>query len=161
MLALGATVEFTWLGDEVAADIDAAADEALAECARDAIDLIQIASPYLTGSLQSSVHAAPPGHSEDESPLYDRRIEGVWRPAVVPSVREIMAAIVDGAVWVGSWIRYAYYVDRGYYNVWAQRAIPGRNFIAPNAEGSLAAFPAFFRPAYERRAAERARGRAA
>ncbi len=138
-LALGpADVQFIWRGDDVAAAVGQASDYGLAGMARTAIASIQGAAPIDTGSLQSSVHAAPPGYSEDETPIYDRRQPGVFVEREIPSLEDLLGQIASSAgkraLWVGSWIYYAYYVERGFYHVLAQRAIPGRRFIASMAE---------------------------
>jgi len=137
-LALGAAkVKFKWDGDAIAFGVGLSADYAVAGLAQDAIAVIQPAAPVDTGSLQSSIHAAQPGYARDESPLYNRRIKGVYVEARRQPLAEILPLVRDGAVWVGSWIFYAYYVERGAYNALAGRTVAGRNFIGPNAQAMV------------------------
>lgn len=154
----------TWRGDEFALLVGASVADGLAEVGADALDAMQAASPYLTGSLQSSLRPAEPGYAGDDTPLYDRTIDGVgvyppiWTAQMVrASVRQLGDRL---SVWVGSWIYYAYWVERGYFNAWARRAIAGRNFIIPNAEAAFRGLESAIRAAFARRVAgQSGRGR--
>lgn len=148
-----ARVDFAWNGAAIADLVADAADIALASCAIDAVEIIQDRAPVDTGSLQSSVHTAPVGFARDESPIYDRRREGVFVARTLPTLAQVLAQIADGKLWVGSWIFYAYYVERGAYNKLAGRSVPGRNFIGPNAQWALVRpgrFAEYFNQAWRR-----------
>lgn len=142
-LALGeAGIAFAWTGDVWAEDVIRASDYALASCAIDALGAIRYDSPYDTGSLQSSIHTAPPGYSADETAAYDRRT-GAFAKGGFPTVEEVVGQIIDGHIWIGSWISYAYYMERGFQvhykdgPDWRLKTIEGRYFIVPNAEAAL------------------------
>lgn len=146
-LALGpCKVEFTWGGDALALAVADASDYALAASAADGLADMQDQSPYLTGSLQSSLHAAVPGFAGDESETYDRRrirddefrgFVNVYVPMRRYAASDLLPYVTDGAIWLGSWISYAYWVETGFYNVRAGRNFAGRYFIGPNAERAL------------------------
>lgn len=138
-------VTIDWQGDEFYRLASQSNEYALAACARDAIEYIQEAAPYETGSLQSSIHAAEPGYFGDEELIYNRRILGVYQMRAVPSIGELIGLIRDDAIWVGTWIPYGYYVDQGFYNVAAGKDVPGKQYIIPNAERGLRNYPDHFR----------------
>lgn len=129
-------VAFRWNGPAIDRGVELAAARGVAGMAQDAILAIQPATPVESGSLLASIHPARPGFSENEDERYRRRKADAGRPQAWRT-DDILPFVVDLAVWVGSWLSYAYPVERGYYNAWAKANIPGQNFIGPNAEAAV------------------------
>jgi hypothetical protein len=74
---------------------------------------------------------------------------------LAPQARTAVSETADGlAIWVGSWIYYAFWVHQGYYNLWLQGFLRGRFYIAPFAERRGRQFGAYFDARWKQRYGE-------
>lgn len=143
-------VAFTWLGNDFAADVSDTADDALAVVAQVAVRAMKIAGPVLTGALTGSEHAAPPDFAQDESSIYALERGGTPQ-TILQSPQDIRAMIRGNSVLVGSWIYYAFWVERGT----SQPSYPAQPHIQPAGDAAMQEFEGIMRQLWaDRRAAE-------
>jgi hypothetical protein len=159
---------FLWRGDEVDRATRDVAGDALYALARDSIGDMRDdpGMPYDTGALDESLRLAPVGYNQDDTALFVRDENGFsayqaarLAPAgptdLAPQARSVVSETTDGlAVWVGSWVYYAFWVHQGYYNVWLGGFLRGRFYIAPFAERRGRQFGAYFDARWRQRYGE-------
>ena len=165
-LALGqSTTTFTWDGAALFLAMRETSADALADCAEESVRNMKDdpAVPYETGALQDSLRVAPPGYVGPDDAIIgtglgsrhpriaageagaQRRIDLGPSADTEGEARGFVAFEGDDPhLWVGSFLRYSYWVHQGYYNVWAKRNIAGRPYVARHGDDGMRDFARFF-----------------
>lgn len=106
--------EFVWNGEQMALLALHAGDRALARLAMTGVTIMKVRAPHETRRLQRSLRTAPPSYDEDDTEA------ATTTDLAATSVEEVVRQMEEHGLLVGSWIAYAYFVERGTSQMIAQ-----------------------------------------
>lgn len=109
--------EFVWNGEQLALLALQAGDRALARLAMTGVTIMKQRAPVDTGRYQRSLRTAPPDYDQDDTE------DATTTDLAATSIEEVVRQMQEHGLMLGSWILYAYFLERGTSRMIAQPTV--------------------------------------